>query len=85
MDALNFLLHLNVLCRNKTNFQEISFTVTDDFLPEFDEYYQVKLTNVVGGGRLAEDKLKTKIVIDENDAPYGLFSIQPSYLRYDIQ
>ena len=59
--------------------------VTDDIIPEFDEYYQIELINVVGGGRLADKNLKVKVVINENDAPYGLFSIEPSYLKYEEQ
>lgn len=45
--------------------------IIHDMTPEFDESFQIKLTNVTGGAKLGSP-LECTVTILENDYPYGL-------------
>ncbi|KAM8865111.1 adhesion G-protein coupled receptor V1 isoform 2-T2 [Synchiropus picturatus] len=60
-----------------------------DKLPEFIEFFVLKLVNISGGhpgggGRLAETPLTTSLDIPFNDDPFGVFSINGSDLDQEV-
>ncbi|KAM4707152.1 adhesion G-protein coupled receptor V1 [Discoglossus pictus] len=53
-----------------------------DRIPEFNEFYTLKLVNISGGspgpgGKLAEENLSVTVMIPFNDDPFGVFVISP--------
>ncbi|XP_068559504.1 adhesion G-protein coupled receptor V1 [Cebidichthys violaceus] len=60
-----------------------------DKLPEFNEFFFLRLVNISGGypgegGRLAETSLAASILIPFNDDPFGVFAIADSNLDQEI-
>ncbi|KAK9522608.1 hypothetical protein VZT92_019059 [Zoarces viviparus] len=60
-----------------------------DKLPEFNEFFFLRLVNISGGypgegGRLAETSLTASILIPFNDDPFGVFAIADSNLDQEI-
>ncbi|XP_056276017.1 adhesion G-protein coupled receptor V1 [Pseudoliparis swirei] len=60
-----------------------------DKLPEFNEFFVLRLVNISGGfpgkgGRLAEASLTASILIPLNDDPFGVFAIANSNLDQEI-
>ncbi|XP_026067280.1 adhesion G-protein coupled receptor V1 [Carassius auratus] len=60
-----------------------------DKLPEFNEFYELRLTNVSGGypgkgGKLAEKDLNASVLIPFNDDPFGVFAIAPESLEREV-
>ncbi|XP_029019275.1 adhesion G-protein coupled receptor V1 isoform X2 [Betta splendens] len=60
-----------------------------DKMPEFNEFYVLKLVNVSGGypgegGRLANTSLNTSVVIPFNDDPFGVFAISDNSLNLEV-
>uniref|UniRef100_A0A3Q2PRU9 Adhesion G-protein coupled receptor V1 n=1 Tax=Fundulus heteroclitus TaxID=8078 RepID=A0A3Q2PRU9_FUNHE len=54
-----------------------------DKLPEFNEFFVLRLVNISGGypgegGKLAETSLNASVLIPFNDDPFGVFAIAPS-------
>ncbi|XP_040011455.1 adhesion G-protein coupled receptor V1 [Xiphias gladius] len=60
-----------------------------DTLPEFNEFFILKLVNISGGypgegGRLAKTSLNTSVFIPVNDDPFGVFAIADSNLDQEV-
>uniref|UniRef100_A0A3Q3W600 Adhesion G-protein coupled receptor V1 n=1 Tax=Mola mola TaxID=94237 RepID=A0A3Q3W600_MOLML len=60
-----------------------------DKLPEFNEFFVLKLVNISGGypgegGQLAHTSLKTSVLIPFNDDPFGVFAIADSNLDQEV-
>ncbi|KAM4875921.1 adhesion G-protein coupled receptor V1 [Thomomys bottae] len=60
-----------------------------DKIPEFNEFYNLKLVNISGGspgpgGQLAEANLQVTIMIPFNDNPFGIFTLDPECLEREI-
>ncbi|XP_039767131.1 adhesion G-protein coupled receptor V1 [Ornithorhynchus anatinus] len=60
-----------------------------DKIPEFNEHFILKLTNVSGGfpgpgGQLAESNLQVMVMIPFNDDPFGVFVIDPKSQDLEI-
>ncbi|XP_041643632.1 adhesion G-protein coupled receptor V1 [Cheilinus undulatus] len=60
-----------------------------DKLPEFNEYFVLRLVNVTGGypgegGQLAETSLNASVLIPFNDDPFGVFAITDSNLDQEV-
>ncbi|XP_044225055.1 adhesion G-protein coupled receptor V1 isoform X2 [Thunnus albacares] len=60
-----------------------------DKLPEFNEFFVLRLVNITGGypgegGRLAETSLNASLVIPFNDDPFGVFAIADSNLDQEV-
>ncbi|KAJ8006188.1 hypothetical protein DPEC_G00125640 [Dallia pectoralis] len=60
-----------------------------DRLPEFNEYYVLKLINISGGdpgqgGRLANQSLNASVLIPFNDDPFGVFTIADENLDQEV-
>ncbi|XP_068166577.1 adhesion G-protein coupled receptor V1 [Antennarius striatus] len=60
-----------------------------DKLPEFNEFFILKLVNISGGypgegGRLAETSLNAPLLIPFNDDPFGVFAIADSNLDQEV-
>eukprot|EP00064_Thunnus_orientalis_P005520 superscaffoldBa00000542_g5534 len=60
-----------------------------DKLPEFNEFFVLRLVNISGGypgegGRLAETSLNASLVIPFNDDPFGVFAIADSNLDQEV-
>uniref|UniRef100_A0A4W6G876 Adhesion G-protein coupled receptor V1 n=1 Tax=Lates calcarifer TaxID=8187 RepID=A0A4W6G876_LATCA len=60
-----------------------------DKLPEFIEFFVLKLVNISGGypgegGRLAETSLNASVFIPFNDDPFGVFTIADSNLDQEV-
>ncbi|XP_053180894.1 adhesion G-protein coupled receptor V1 [Scomber japonicus] len=60
-----------------------------DKLPEFNEFFVLRLVNISGGypgedGRLAETFLNASLVIPFNDDPFGVFAITDSNLDQEV-
>ncbi|ELW52331.1 G-protein coupled receptor 98 [Tupaia chinensis] len=60
-----------------------------DQIPEFNEFYILKLVNISGGspgpgGQLAESNLQVTIMIPFNDDPFGVFILDPECLEREV-
>uniref|UniRef100_UPI0037E7935A adhesion G-protein coupled receptor V1 n=1 Tax=Semicossyphus pulcher TaxID=241346 RepID=UPI0037E7935A len=60
-----------------------------DKLPEFNEFFILRLVNISGGfpgegGRLAETSLNASVLIPFNDDPFGVFAIADSNLDQEV-
>ncbi|KAI3372466.1 hypothetical protein L3Q82_022949 [Scortum barcoo] len=60
-----------------------------DKLPEFNEFFVLRLVNISGGypgegGRLAETSLNASVLIPFNDDPFGVFAITDSNLDQEV-
>uniref|UniRef100_A0A3B4V3U8 Adhesion G-protein coupled receptor V1 n=1 Tax=Seriola dumerili TaxID=41447 RepID=A0A3B4V3U8_SERDU len=54
-----------------------------DKLPEFNEFFILRLVNI-SGGRLAETSLNASVFIPFNDDPFGVFAIADSNLDQEV-
>ncbi|XP_044053980.1 adhesion G-protein coupled receptor V1 isoform X2 [Siniperca chuatsi] len=60
-----------------------------DKLPEFNEFFVLRLVNISGGypgegGRLAKTSLNASVLIPFNDDPFGVFAINDSNLDQEV-
>ncbi|KAK9974393.1 hypothetical protein ABG768_022494 [Culter alburnus] len=60
-----------------------------DKLPEFNEFYELRLINISGGypgegGKLAKKDLNASVLIPFNDDPFGVFAIAPESLEREV-
>ncbi|XP_042546906.1 adhesion G-protein coupled receptor V1 [Dipodomys spectabilis] len=60
-----------------------------DKIPEFNEFYILKLVNISGGspgpgGQLAEANLQVTVMIPFNDDPFGIFILDPECLEREV-
>ncbi|XP_057203010.1 adhesion G-protein coupled receptor V1-like isoform X1 [Triplophysa rosa] len=60
-----------------------------DKLPEFNEFYELRLMNISGGypgegGKLALKDLNASVFIPFNDDPFGVFAIDPNSLEREV-
>ncbi|KAF6125476.1 hypothetical protein HJG60_009913 [Phyllostomus discolor] len=60
-----------------------------DTIPEFNEFYILKLVNISGGspgpgGQLAETNLQVTVMIPFNDDPFGVFILDPECLEREV-
>ncbi|XP_036063369.1 adhesion G-protein coupled receptor V1 [Onychomys torridus] len=56
-----------------------------DGIPEFNEFYTLKLVNISGsGGQLAETNLQVTVMIPFNDDPFGIFVLDPECLDREV-
>ncbi|PNI73010.1 ADGRV1 isoform 12 [Pan troglodytes] len=60
-----------------------------DKIPEFNEFYFLKLVNISGGspgpgGQLAETNLQVTVMIPFNDDPFGVFILDPECLEREV-
>ncbi|XP_014844179.1 PREDICTED: G-protein coupled receptor 98 isoform X1 [Poecilia mexicana] len=60
-----------------------------DKLPEFNEFFVLKLVNISGGypgdgGKLAETSLNASVLIPFNDDPFGVFAIAANNLDQEV-
>nr|Q6JAN0.1 RecName: Full=Adhesion G-protein coupled receptor V1; AltName: Full=G-protein coupled receptor 98; AltName: Full=Monogenic audiogenic seizure susceptibility protein 1 homolog; AltName: Full=Very large G-protein coupled receptor 1; Flags: Precursor [Danio rerio]AAT07468.1 very large G-protein coupled receptor-1 [Danio rerio] len=67
----------------------IVLEVISDKLPEFNEFYELRLMNVSGGypgegGKLANRDLNASVLIPFNDDPFGVFAIAPDSLEREV-
>ncbi|KAH0628079.1 hypothetical protein JD844_008789 [Phrynosoma platyrhinos] len=69
--------------------QPITLHAIPDKIPEFNEFYTLKLVNVSGGspdpgGQLAEINLSVSVMIPFNDDPFGVFILDPESQSREI-
>uniref|UniRef100_A0A663NAC2 Adhesion G-protein coupled receptor V1 n=1 Tax=Athene cunicularia TaxID=194338 RepID=A0A663NAC2_ATHCN len=67
----------------------ITLRAISDRIPEFNEFYILKLVNASGGspgpgGQLSETNLAVTVMIPFNDDPFGVFVIDPESLDREI-
>ncbi|NWX90484.1 GPR98 protein, partial [Nothoprocta pentlandii] len=67
----------------------ITLHAISDRIPEFNEFYILKLVNASGGspgpgGRLSETNLTVSVMIPFNDDPFGVFVIDPESQEREI-
>ncbi|XP_075895105.1 adhesion G-protein coupled receptor V1 isoform X2 [Nelusetta ayraudi] len=67
----------------------IVLQAVSDKLPEFNEFFVLRLVNISGGypgegGRLAETSLNASVFIPFNDDPFGVFAIADSSLDQEL-
>ncbi|XP_069348971.1 adhesion G-protein coupled receptor V1 [Eulemur rufifrons] len=60
-----------------------------DAIPEFNEFYILKLVNISGGspgpgGQLTETNLQVTVMIPFNDDPFGVFILDPECLEREV-
>ncbi|KAL1783722.1 G-protein coupled receptor 98 [Sigmodon hispidus] len=56
-----------------------------DTIPEFNEFYILRLVNISGsGGQLAETNLQVTVMIPFNDDPFGIFILDPDCLEREV-
>ncbi|XP_072520807.1 adhesion G-protein coupled receptor V1 isoform X2 [Salminus brasiliensis] len=60
-----------------------------DKIPEFNEFYELRLMNISGGrpgegGKLAEKDLNASVLIPFNDDPFGVFAIAEDNLDQEV-
>ncbi|XP_076995276.1 adhesion G-protein coupled receptor V1 [Tamandua tetradactyla] len=62
-----------------------------DKIPEFNEFYTLKLVNISGGsgspglgGQLAETNLQVTVMIPFSDDPFGVFFLEPECLEREV-
>ena len=61
----------------------LELTALLDDIPELNETYNVQLTEVIGGGRLAPTDTIANLVILANQNPYGAFELITEGLYVD--
>ncbi|XP_051279685.1 adhesion G-protein coupled receptor V1 isoform X2 [Dicentrarchus labrax] len=69
--------------------KSIVLEAISDKLPEFNEFFVLRLVNISGGypgegGRLAETSLNASVLIPFNDDPFGVFAIADSNLDQEV-
>ncbi|KAM6965415.1 adhesion G-protein coupled receptor V1 [Aplochiton taeniatus] len=67
----------------------IVLEAVSDKLPEFNEFYVLRLVNISGGypgegGKLANASLNTSVLIPFNDDPFGVFAIAKDNLDQEV-
>ncbi|XP_074063616.1 adhesion G-protein coupled receptor V1-like isoform X2 [Macrotis lagotis] len=67
----------------------ITLHAIPDKIPEFNEYYVLKLVNISGGspgpgGQLAETNLQITVMIPFNDDPFGVFVLDPDCQEREV-
>uniref|UniRef100_A0A4X2LMN9 Adhesion G-protein coupled receptor V1 n=1 Tax=Vombatus ursinus TaxID=29139 RepID=A0A4X2LMN9_VOMUR len=63
----------------------ITLHAIPDKIPEFNEFYILKLVNVSGpGGHLAETNLHITVMIPFNDDPFGVFVLDPNCQEREV-
>ncbi|KAG9488005.1 hypothetical protein GDO78_007684 [Eleutherodactylus coqui] len=70
-------------------FEYITLHAVPDQIPEFNEFYVLKLMNISGGfpgpgGKLAETHLNVTVMIPFNDDPFGVFIIGPETQNQEV-
>ncbi|XP_073480601.1 adhesion G-protein coupled receptor V1 isoform X2 [Aquarana catesbeiana] len=70
----------SLLFNDREEFKYITLYAVPDQIPEFNEFYILKLVNISGGfpglgGQLAETNLNVTVMIPFNDDPFGVFVI----------
>uniref|UniRef100_A0A8B9KIF9 Adhesion G protein-coupled receptor V1 n=1 Tax=Astyanax mexicanus TaxID=7994 RepID=A0A8B9KIF9_ASTMX len=55
-----------------------------DKMPEFNEFYELRLMNISEGGKLADKNLNASVLIPFNDDPFGVFAIDKDNLDQEI-
>ncbi|XP_072270059.1 adhesion G-protein coupled receptor V1 [Pyxicephalus adspersus] len=70
----------SLLFNDREEFKYITLHAVPDRIPEFNEFYILKLVNISGGhpgsgGKLAETNLTVTVIIPFNDDPFGVFVI----------
>ncbi|XP_018414734.1 PREDICTED: G-protein coupled receptor 98, partial [Nanorana parkeri] len=70
----------SLLFNDQEEFKYITLHAIPDQLPEFNEYYILKLVNISGGfpgpgGQMAKTNLNVTVMIPFNDDPFGVFVI----------
>ncbi|XP_075069096.1 adhesion G-protein coupled receptor V1 [Mixophyes fleayi] len=78
-----------VLFNDKEEFKYITVNAVSDKIPEFNEFYILKLVNISGGfpgpgGQLAETNLNVTMMIPFNDDPFGVFVIGPESQNREV-
>lgn len=53
----------------------LELTALPDGVPELNETYEIQLTEVIGGGRLASSDTVADVTILANQNPYGVFEL----------
>ncbi|XP_075693474.1 adhesion G-protein coupled receptor V1 [Rhinoderma darwinii] len=74
---------------DKEAFKYITLHAVSDQIPEFNEFYVLKLVNITGGfpgpgGQLAERNLNVTVMIPFNDDPFGVFVIGPETQNQEV-
>ncbi|XP_063820072.1 adhesion G-protein coupled receptor V1 [Pseudophryne corroboree] len=74
---------------DKEEFKYIILSAVSDKIPEFNEFYTLKLVNISGGfpgpgGQLAETNLNVTVMIPFNDDPFGVFVIGPESQNREV-
>ncbi|XP_068103893.1 adhesion G-protein coupled receptor V1 [Hyperolius riggenbachi] len=72
----------SVLFNNREEFKYITLHAVPDQVPEFNEFYILKLVNISGGspgpgGQLSDTNLNVTVMIPFNDDPFGVFVVGP--------
>ncbi|XP_053330924.1 adhesion G-protein coupled receptor V1 [Spea bombifrons] len=75
--------------KDQEEFKYITLQALSDQLPEFNEFYTLKLVNVTGGipgpgGRLAQTNLTVTVMIPFNDDPFGVFVLSSESQNREI-
>ncbi|XP_075449203.1 adhesion G-protein coupled receptor V1 isoform X3 [Ascaphus truei] len=66
-------------------FKYITLQALHDQIPEFNEFFTLKLVNISGvGGQLAENNLNVTVMIPFNDDPFGVFQISPESQNREV-
>ncbi|XP_071995626.1 adhesion G-protein coupled receptor V1 isoform X3 [Engystomops pustulosus] len=70
-------------------FTYITLHAVSDLIPEFNEFYVLKLMNISGGfpgpgGQLAKTNLNVTVMIPFNDDPFGVFVIEPETQNQEV-
>ncbi|XP_051546873.1 adhesion G-protein coupled receptor V1 isoform X1 [Myxocyprinus asiaticus] len=79
----------SIVFRTGEKTKPIVLEAISDKLPEFTEFYELRLMNVSGGypgegGKLAKKDLNASVFIPFNDDPFGVFAIDPSTLEREV-
>ncbi|KAM8960806.1 adhesion G-protein coupled receptor V1 [Pelodytes ibericus] len=74
---------------DQEEFKYITLRALSDQLPEFNEFYTLKLVNISGGfpvhgGHLAQTNLSVTVMIPFNDDPFGVFVISPESQNREV-
>ncbi|XP_069819007.1 adhesion G-protein coupled receptor V1 isoform X3 [Dendropsophus ebraccatus] len=74
---------------DKEAFKYITLRAVSDLIPEFNEFYVLRLMNISGGfpgpgGQLAETNLNVTVMIPFNDDPFGVFIIGPETQNQEV-
>ncbi|XP_040275580.1 adhesion G-protein coupled receptor V1 [Bufo bufo] len=78
-----------LLFNDQDAFRYITLHAISDQIPEFNEFYVLKLINISGGfpgpgGQLAETNLNVTVMIPFNDDPFGVFVIGPETQNQEV-